>query len=87
MNRAQQGQSFLDVVAQQTGSFEEIISAALLNNRSLTEDLQVNTLVKVTDGIALRNNRPATALRSTLHPGSQQKGIGFMSIGSTFKIS
>lgn len=93
-NKKQQGQNFLDLIAQQAGSFEEVVNAAVLNDMSLTEDLPIGTDVKndnITDldnvNLFSKKNKPATSLRNSLEDPSIQEGIGYWIIEKTFKVS
>lgn len=87
--KAKQGQSFLDLVLQQSGSFTDVVSAALLNGRSLTDDININDTVLVNEISnqeqvnVFTNNRPATALSKTTNT-AEGKGIGWMKLESTF---
>lgn len=91
MNKVQQGQSFIDMVVQQSGSFDEIINAAILNNKSITDDLVIGEVINVTrilneDNVRLfRSKQPATALSpGSIIPGPG--GIGYMIIEETFIV-
>ena len=92
MNKKKQGQSFLDLVVQQSGSFEEIINAAVLNDMSLTEHLSIGTQVKNKnikdpDNVNILNQSlPATALRGDVDDLTNE-GIGFWAIEQTLIIS
>ena len=91
-NKAQQGQSFLDLVLQQTGDFKEIIKAAVDNDFSLTDDLQIGSEIftekKENEAVGyLAKKKPATAINNTENYGTKKLGIGYMQIGSTFKVS
>ena len=93
-NKKKQGQNFLDLVVQQSGSFEEIINAAVLNDMSLTEPLSIGTFVKnqnIKDvdnvNILNQNNNPATAVRGNVDDIATQEGIGYWTIGQTFIIN
>lgn len=90
MNKTQQGQSFLDVVLQQTGSFEATISAAIINDISITDSISIGSEVKVKNVSAdiflqFKNKRPATAVNIST-ADENKKGIGYMQIGSTFIV-
>lgn len=92
-NRKKQGQNFLDLVVQQSGSFEEIINAAVLNDMSLTEKLVIGTDVKNqniknSDNVSiLSQNNPATAFQGNADDISTQEGIGYWTIDQTFIVS
>lgn len=93
-NKKLQGQNFLDLIAQQSGSFEEVINAAVLNDMSLTEDLAIGTEVKNKNvsnqnnvNLFSKKNKPATAIRNSGEVISPQEGIGYWIIEKTFKVS
>lgn len=93
MSKVKQGQSFLDKVTQQTGSFENSLLVALLNDRSITDDLPKGlelTLSSVTNKrvVAFFNisNEPATAVSKNNLVVDESLGIGTMAIGKTFII-
>lgn len=94
MNKKQQGQSFLDMVIQQSGSFEEIINAAVYNNASLTEKIKIGTQVNNQrvidkDNVIMFNQQqqPATELKTSLEDIETGEGIGFWAIEETFVVS
>lgn len=68
MNEVRQGQSFLDMVIQMTGSIDNAVALAVLNGRSLTDGLSIGQALKempggnqkVIDFFTPENNRPAT---------------------------
>lgn len=89
--KSKRGQSLLDLIVQQTGSFTDVVQAAILNDKSLSDPLQINETVK-TNGITnnnqalvLSDNNPATGLIK-ITPGETLKGIGVMRVGINFKI-
>lgn len=89
--KAKQGQSFLDLVLQQSGSFTDVVSSALLNGRSLTDDININQSVlvnEISDPEQVKiftGNKPATAL-SKQTDTAEGKGIGWMIIEKTFIV-
>ena len=93
MNKKQQGQSFLDLVIQQSGSFEEIINAAVFNNASLTDSLKIGDKVDNQKVINQNNvdvykqQQPATELKISLGDIETGEGIGYWGIEETFIIS
>lgn len=92
-NKTQQGQNFIDMVCQLTGTFEEVLEMAILNNRSITSPLEIGNEVK---GSAVRNQaivnqfskkQPATALQNTLGgPIEELEGISYWIINKTFIV-
>ena len=88
--KASQGQSFLDIVIQSTGSLDYALEMACLNTRSMTEDVPIGTVLKVSQAkntkiVALfdQKNKPATAVLDFI---IEDYGIGKMTIGRDFKI-
>lgn len=68
MNRAEQGQSFLDMVLQMTGSIDNAVEMAVANGLQLTDTVSTGQILKgtpLTDsktaGHWNRNRKPATA--------------------------
>lgn len=92
-NKKKQGQNFLDLVVQQSGSFEEIINAAVLNDMSLTESMSIGTVVKNQnikdpDNVnTLSQSLPATELKNSLEEFEEAEGIGYWGISETFIVS
>lgn len=92
--KAEQGQNFLDLVCQLTGSYEAVLEMAILNNRSITQPLQINdtiqgTAVRQPDiALLLSNRKPATAIKQIQYDVSEElEGIGYWIINKTFKVS
>ena len=92
-NKVQQGQSFLDMVFQQTGSFEQALNMAILQGISITDDLQIGESLKITavtdpDMVnVLQKRNPATALRTVSGDSEKLEGIGYWIINYDFKVS
>ncbi|RWX00907.1 hypothetical protein [Flavobacterium cerinum] len=94
MNKiVKQGQSFFDKVLELTGSIENSFDMSLANDSSLTDDLAIGDEILATTVtnkavIAIWSglNEPATMItdNSVVAPPS---GIGYMQIGTTFKVS
>ncbi|QDP85188.1 hypothetical protein FNJ88_06275 [Chryseobacterium sp. SNU WT5] len=92
-NKTQQGQNFIDMVCQLTGTFEEVLEMAILNNRSITTPLEIDTEIK---GSVVRNQaianlfankQPATALQNNLEePIEELEGIGYWIINKNFIV-
>lgn len=93
MNKAQQGQSFIDMVYQETGSFEGIVEAAVLSGKSITEDIEIGEIIlteKVVNSSMkniLQKRKPATAIRQELSTDEQLQGIDYWIIGTDFIVS
>lgn len=93
MNKAQQGQSFIDMVYQETGSFEGIVEAAVLSGKSITEDIEIGEIIlteKVVNSSMkniLQKRKPATAIRQELSTDKQLQGIDYWIIGTDFIVS
>lgn len=94
-NKVLQGQTFVDMVCQQAGSYEEIISAAIHNGKSVTDDLAINEEIQVTKQIdmevisILSIKRPASAITNMTDDGIMPKleGIGYWIIGDDNIVS
>ncbi|WP_447951329.1 hypothetical protein [Chryseobacterium koreense] len=93
-SKAQQGQNFIDMVCQLTGSYEEILTMAILNNRGITTPLAIGEEIK---GSQIRNQdlvnifrkkQPATALEQNTDDAIEElEGIGYWIINKNFKVS
>lgn len=92
-NKKKQGQSFLDMVLQQAGSFEEVINAAVLNDASLTDNLKIGSIVNNKNIVSKSNvdlykkQQPATEFKTSLEDIETGEGIGYWSIEETFIVS
>ncbi|MDB0603197.1 hypothetical protein PL373_19100 [Tenacibaculum maritimum] len=94
MKKVKQGQCFLDKVTQQTGSFENALWMALLNDRSITDDVPIGlelTSSTVTNKriVAFFNafNEPATGVSKNQLIVIDNLGIGTMAIDNTFIVT
>lgn len=94
MNKAKQGQSFLDKVVQFTGSFENALSAAVLSGKSITDNLTIGEDFKVGNITNSRvvdffneKNEPATAATIEVLVDFENYGIGLMEIENTFIVN
>ena len=93
MNKAQQGQSFIDMVYQETGGFGDIVEIAVLNGKSITEDIQIGETILIDKVVNptlknyLQRRKPATAIRYKQTTESRLQGIGYWAIQTDFKIS
>ena len=93
MKIVKQGQCFLDKITQLTGSFENALSMALLNNRSITDDVEIGLEIK-TDLITNKSvvaffnrfNEPATNTGKEQLESVENLGIGKMVIENTFIV-
>ena len=92
-NKVKQGQSFLDKTTQLTGSIDNALEMALLNNWSITDPLVIGALVKATavsnkmvQGFFNPFNEPATALSYEAIAEIDDGGIGEMIIETTFIV-
>lgn len=88
-----QGQSFLDKTTQLTGSAENALAMAILNNKSITTDLNiaeeiVSTPVinKTVVSFFSANSEPSTAVTKQQLVDIEELGIGKMKIGDTFIV-
>lgn len=93
MNKVQQGQSFLDIVMQLTGSIDNAIEMALINNVSITDNIAIGTeltAVSTTNkSVAeyMQNNNPATAISMEDDTLTIYEGISFWAIDNDFIVS
>ncbi|MFA7448819.1 MAG: hypothetical protein WCY77_10305 [Weeksellaceae bacterium] len=93
-NETKQGQSFLDMVLQETGSIEEALKMAVANNRSLTDDLKIGESIqgtkiinqKVVDFFTPEQKKPATAWNKTQFV-TKPEGISFWAINVDFEVT
>ena len=88
-----QGQSFVDKVVQYTGNFENVLEMALLNGKSITDDLEIGEELKASSVTNKRvvdffntTNEPATTLNNLQKDEVENLGIGKMIIESTFIV-
>ena len=93
MSKVQQGQSFIDKTLELTGSVENLLEMAILNNVSITDDVAIGVEIigsgVVKNGIVedLKSFPPATKVTSKiLEDIPLDLGIGEMIIESTFII-
>jgi len=94
MSKIEQGQSFIDKVTQQTGSFENVLEMALLNGKSITEDVVIGDILiasKVTNSYVVnflntQNRAPATLAEIKPSTLPLDVGIGEMAIETSFII-
>lgn len=93
MSKVQQGQSFIDKTLELTGSVENLLEMAILNNVSITDDVAIGVEIigsgvvknSIVDRIA--NQEIATKLSKNIDLTiPNELGIGKMKIGSTFKV-
>lgn len=92
-SKVQQGQSFIDKTLELTGSVENLLEMAILNNVSITDDVAIGVEIigsgvvknSIVDRIA--NQEIATKLSKNIDLTiPNELGIGKMKIGSTFKV-
>ncbi|QHN64841.1 hypothetical protein [Bergeyella cardium] len=94
MSRAQQGQSFIDMVYQMTGGFEDIMKMAVLNEKSITDDIEVDEII-ISDNVQnnemiffFQRNKPATAITAyNIEQEKDPEGISYWAINGNFKVS
>ena len=94
MKVVKQGQCFLDKVTQLTGSFENALPMALLNGRSITDDVPIgleiaNSNITNKRVVVFYNafNEPATMISHSQNVVTESFGIGTMSIDNTFIVT
>ena len=92
-------QSLIDVAIQHTGTIENAFKIAVANGLSLTEQLEPGAQLIIPEDVQMNNDvvsyfaakgiQPATGLTENdlLIAQTVQRGIGYMQIGKTFKVS
>lgn len=93
-------QSLLDITLQECGSFEDLIQMALLNDKSITDDIQQGEMIKLGYDVVSDSNKklvmdaaitPATAYPLLIgeagQPLQKPEGIGYWAIGLDFIVS
>ncbi len=92
-------QSLLDIAVQYTGTIENAFKIAVANGLSLTDELEpgaqliipadVEKNSDVVNYFSAKGIQPATGLTENelLIAQTVQRGIGYMQIGKTFKVS
>lgn len=87
-------QTFLDIAIQYTGNVHNAFYIALANGYTVSEKIIPGTIIslpinqKNTDVLRYYNEKkilPATAIQD-LRPTEETRGIGWMKVGSTFKV-
>ena len=92
-------QSLIDVAIQHTGTIENAFKIAVANGLSLTDELEPGAQLIIPADVDVNNDvvsyfsakgiQPATGLTENdlLIAQTVQRGIGYMQIGKTFKVS
>lgn len=95
MNEVRQGQSFLDMALQMTGSIDNAVALAVLNGRSLTDDLSIAQVLnpvsptdqRVVDWFTPVQKRPATDWRNILtEEFPELEGIDYWALEYDFEV-
>ena len=92
-NKVLQGQTFVDMVCQQSGSYEEIISAAILNGKSITGDIAIGEEINVANQINVENisiltkKRPASGIIVQDSDDIDPEGISIWAINKDFIVN
>jgi hypothetical protein len=89
-----QGQSVLDIAIIYTGTVDTCFEIAVLNQMSVSDFLTVGQALIVPDvinkkiiGLFSDKNQPATGTTIEQENQIPLKGIGYMQIGNSFKVS
>ena len=92
-SNVQQGQSFIDMVCQLSGSYEDVISAAILNGKSITGTVVIGEEIKTENKLnedvvnMFAKKRPATDISLyQAEPAEELDGIGYWIINKTFIV-
>lgn len=88
-----QGQSFLDIVLQNTGSIDNAVAMSLLNDCSITSEVVTGTILEFSEitnkelstYFSVENQEPATNIR--LSEINVPEGISYWAIANTFKVT
>lgn len=92
-------QSLFDIAIQHTGNVENAFKIAVANELSMTDDLVSGMQILIPDTVIVnaelrdyftaKKIKPATAMSDDDRTlcNNAQKGIGYMQIGRTFKVS
>ncbi|MRM95028.1 hypothetical protein D1Z98_08620 [Riemerella anatipestifer] len=93
MNTVLHNQSFLDLALQHTGKATNAFAIALANGKSMTDDLEAGSEIKITtedqnkdilNYYTAKVIQPATAITEVVE---KCEGIGCWAIGIDFKVS
>ncbi|MDH1602558.1 hypothetical protein [Empedobacter sp. GD03739] len=92
-SKVQQGQSFIDKTLELTGSVENLLEMAIINNVSITDDVSIGKEILGTQILknsiveGLTNELIATKITSEINQViPEDLGIGKMAIESTFIV-
>jgi hypothetical protein len=88
-----QGQGFVDKVVELTGSFDNVVAMAVINDKSITEPLiigeeleSINPTNKRVTNFFNKYNQPATGMTQSQIDLENNIGIGEMIIATTFIV-
>lgn len=90
--KVKQGQSFIDIICQATGSLDNVISETIVNNKSITDDLMIGEEIFTQKEIdsevinALSRKNPSTNAPAEML-GENLEGIGNWIINLDFIVS
>lgn len=90
--KVKQGQSFLDIICQATGSLDNVISEAIVNNKSITDDLMIGeeifTQKEIDSEVIKILSRKNPSTNGTVEMlGENLEGIGNWIINLDFIVS
>ena len=92
INKVLQGQTFVDMVCQQAGSYQEIINAAIQNDLSITADVVIGQIINVkniadSDVVEiLKNKRPASQI-AVSETENNPEGISIWAVDKDFIVN
>lgn len=94
-NEALQGQSFIDLTIQETGSVESLVEMAVRNNRSVSASLSIGQVLlktavkntRVVEFLTPSSKNPATEIVLNEFIKEKPEGISFWAIGVDFVVS
>lgn len=90
--RVKQGQSFIDIICQATGSLDNVISEAIVNKKSITDDLMIGeeifTQKEIDSEVIKILSRKNPSTNGTVEMlGENLEGIGNWIINLDFIVS
>lgn len=91
-NKVLQGQTFIDMVCQQSGSYEDVIATAILSGKSITDDVVITETITVKNiidpetAVNLGKIRPASNV-SDFDTENEESGISIWAVNKDFKVN
>ena len=91
-NKVLRGQTFVDMVCQQSGSYEDVIETAVMLGKSITDDVEISETVNVKNILAEETARNLSKIRpasnvSDLDYENEESGISIWGINKDFIVN